>query len=138
MIEFAIYNATRVGQGTTVFCGYCGPTAIRVGEIFTTFCWKQIERDDGTGELVTLDAGTSGPVALRVEEIGYYGSTTEFLPPGHSAALRLLGTGLEFLQQIDFEAERNTGRWWSLRGGSDTESGTRTPANSADLRQPVS
>ena len=68
---------------------------IPVGTTFTAVRLSRVHRD--SCEYRTEDLGEVGSVALTLREVHWYQRTIEYVPGGHTAALRVTGDGVVLL-----------------------------------------
>lgn len=74
-----------------VVLGRNGRGDVPLGTVFTTLAKSRLEADLTT----SVDLGTLGCVDLRLAEVQWYRRSIDHIPGGHTAGLRLEGTGLE-------------------------------------------
>ena len=72
--------------------GRNGYVDVPIGTIFTSITKSKIEGD--LSALESVDLGEVDQVRLILEEVHWYRKVIDFIPGGHSAGLKLQGSGL--------------------------------------------
>jgi hypothetical protein len=78
-----------------VVVGRNGRGDVPLGTVFTTLAKSRFEVD----RMKSVDLGLLCSVELRLEEVQWYRRSIDHIPGGHTAGLRLGGTGMEALAE---------------------------------------
>lgn len=89
--EFEVDSILQAG----VVVGRNGRGDVPLGTVFTILAKSRLESD----RVTSVDLGPLRSIDLRLMEVQWYRRSIDHIPGGHTAGLRLEGTGMEAIEE---------------------------------------